>query len=304
MPVKNGQAFLKESMVFLMRNCSEQDEILVINDNSTDDSLRILKAWEKTSRNVRVISSPKNGLVNALNLGVLNASNAWIARFDVDDEYPDNRIFETRKFIAENIVCVFSDYRFTTLGGIDLGIMPTAIGSDLTYLSLVTSQRTAHSSVCFNKAAVLDAGGYRNEDFPAEDISLWLRISRMGSFYSIPQVLLDYRISRNSVSGRMREKALAKKDLIVSNFKFDEFALDRCIANLDNTKLLYSRELLGNKRYLLHLRDLYLINTSPLNLNKNLSAFVRKEIIKSLGLYASAGSLLKELMSRKIYRSI
>ena len=102
----------------------------------------------------------------------------------------------------------------------------------------------------------------------------------------------------------MRGKALAKKGVLVSNFKFDGFVLDRCITNLDNTKLLYSQELLGNKRYLLHLRDLYLINTSPLNLNKDLSAFVRKEIIKSLGLYASAGSLLKELMSRKIYRSV
>ena len=67
MPVKNGQAFLEESMRFLKRNCGEQDEILVINDNSTDDSLRILKAWEKTSQNVRVISSPKSGLVNDLN---------------------------------------------------------------------------------------------------------------------------------------------------------------------------------------------------------------------------------------------
>jgi glycosyltransferase involved in cell wall biosynthesis len=304
MPVKNGEIHLKKSMKFLTDNCGANDEILVVNDNSTDNTFGLLKEWEKNYPNVKVINSLKSGLVNALNLGISNSANDWIARFDVDDSYPSNRIIETRKSINSGAVCIFTDYKFTTSDGLGLGVMPSGIYPDFTYLSLVTSQRTAHPSVCFNKIAALDVGGYKNEDFPAEDISLWLRISKMGQIISIPQVLLKYRIGGSSVTGSMRKKVISKKNDLFLNFIFDKFILEKCITNLNETKFLYSKEILGKKRFLLHLRDLLFIYSLPSNRNSSSLAKIQRKILMDLNSYPLAGNLFLEAALRKTYRLI
>jgi glycosyltransferase involved in cell wall biosynthesis len=304
MPVKNGEKYLKKSMGFLTNNCGTDDEILVINDNSTDNTLELLKKWEKNNSNVRVINSLKPGLVNALNLGISNSTNDWLARFDVDDSYPDNRIIETRKLINNEAVCIFTDYKFITSNGLGLGVIPSAIYPDFTYLSLVTSQRTAHPSVCFNRIAALSVGGYRTDDFPAEDISLWLRISKVGQVISIPQALLNYRIGRNSVTGSMRAKVLSKKNDLFSDFVFDKLILEKCITNLNDSEFLYSKELLGEKRFLLHLRDLLLIYSLPSNKNLSLSAKIQRKILMDFKSYSSIGNLFLGAIIRKAYRLI
>ena len=117
MPIKNGGKFLHEAIANLEKNCQPEDEILVINDGSTDETGPVLKKWAKTNPQVRIVSSPKPGLVAALNFGILRSSNDWIIRFDVDDRYPENRTRELKKEIKDEVVCIFSDYRFTTNKG-------------------------------------------------------------------------------------------------------------------------------------------------------------------------------------------
>jgi hypothetical protein len=41
---------------------------------------------------LKLINNSKNGIVNALNLGILESENNWIARFDVDDDYSETRL--------------------------------------------------------------------------------------------------------------------------------------------------------------------------------------------------------------------
>lgn len=302
LPVKNGEKFIDRSLRYMEQNLSADDEIVIVNNGSTDNTLNILNNWAKFKSNIKIINSQKQGLVNALNTGIEAAEKEWIARFDVDDVYPANRISETKKFLSYDISCVFSDYQLGTDSGKVLGVIPSAIGANQTYLSLVSNRRTAHPSACFNRKAAIEVGGYLEEDFPSEDLSLWLRLSHVGKLVSIPKVLLNYRISPGSVSSINRNKAISMKNLLIKNFKFDNEIFDNCVEQLTLTKVSYMNETLGTKRFVLHLYDLYLLSTKTNLSNVSESRKIVQMILTSLQNYPAMGNLAWDKFKRQINR--
>lgn len=302
LPVKNGEKFLDRSLRYMELNLAAGDEIVIVNNGSTDNTLNILNDWAKLKPNIKIINSQKQGLVNALNTGIEAAEKEWIARFDVDDIYPANRISETKKFLSDDISCVFSDYQLGTDGGKVLGVIPSAIEANQTYLSLVSNRRTAHPSACFNRNAAIEVGGYLEEDFPSEDLSLWLRLSHVGKLVSIPKVLLNYRISPGSVSSVNRNKAIIIKNTLIKNFKFDNEIFDNCVEQLSLTQVSYMNETLGTKRFVLHLYDLWLLSTKTNLSNVSVSRKIVKLILTSLQNYPAMGNLALEKFKRQINR--
>jgi glycosyltransferase involved in cell wall biosynthesis len=302
MPIRNGEKFLPNAISALNSNCQPEDEILVVNDNSSDNTDSLLHSWAKYNPNVKVVNNPDEGLVSALNFGLSIASFDWIARFDVDDRYEPNRILETKKTISSEVACIFSDYEFTTTKGASIGYMPSAIEEEKTYLSLVTSQRTAHPSVCFNKLFALEVGGYNLDDFPAEDLSLWLRMSKTGTVKSIPKSFLKYRISSSSVSGTLRNKALNKKRELITGFKFKSEVVESCLDDIDNSKTFYWNYNQSHRRYLLHLRDLALVIRNMNDPNLKSLKYVQRKIYSEIGNYPAAVALYGQMLVRQLYR--
>jgi glycosyltransferase involved in cell wall biosynthesis len=263
LPVKNGSKYLLSSLYNLTRIAEDQDEILIVNDFSTDDSLDLIQKYQRQDQRIRVINNVNAGLVNALNIGIKESSNNWIARCDVDDSYDSKRIVIQKNAINPEIAGIFTDYEFFAEGEKSLGIMPSAINSESVSVSLSKSQRTAHPSIMYSKEAVLSAGGYRKEDFPAEDLSLWLRMSKEGKLISIPKVLLNYRLTPNSVSmqkrGLIQEKTrnlLTSIGINSKDFSFTSSNLESILENYNNTES-------NTRRKLLLLRELVDIQRNP-----------------------------------------
>ena len=85
-PVYNIEAFLPESLDSLSRiQFDEPYEIIVIDDGSSDGSLAILRAWEETHRQLRVITGPNGGVSRARNAGLDAAKGKYITFVDGDD---------------------------------------------------------------------------------------------------------------------------------------------------------------------------------------------------------------------------
>ena len=256
MSVRNGAQFLPNSLKDIESNVLENDEILVINDGSSDGTQDLLTNWSQINSQVRIITTEALGFVNALNLGIKEASNNWIARFDVDDRYPSNRLSLQRALISDDIGAIFCDYRFWTETKESLGAIPGAISASATAVSLISSQRTPHPGVVFSRRAVTLAGGYREEDFPAEDISLWLRMAKIGELVTTPQILLDYRLSQTSISGRNRILSLSKKEKLMEEIGIDKKSVDYCLTNWQEIFGEYDRVTMSAERKVLFYRDL------------------------------------------------
>lgn len=306
MPVRNGAPFLPKSIYDIETNTLDCDEILVVNDGSTDDTAKILNEWSKRNNKVRVLTTQGMGLVNALNLGVSEASNNWMARFDVDDGYSFNRITEQRKVISNSIAAIFCDYQFNDPKGNRLGVIPSAVNEHATALSLISSQRTPHPGVLLNRKDVLSVGGYRKEDFPAEDISLWLRLSNLGKITSVPQVLLYYRLSKQSISAQNRMSAKTRTSQLIKEIGISKDHIDYCLKEWHEVFNDYSKMSFSSERKLLFYRDLkksvqiITYNDSSKKQLKEIEGY----LLRDAGSYRALSYLLAGKMQRKIYRTI
>jgi len=296
LPVKNGSEYLFASLDNLIKIAQDQDEILIIDDFSTDDSLDLIQKYQRQDRRIRVINNVNAGLVNALNLGIRESSNNWIARCDVDDTYDAKRIEIQKKAINNEIGGIFTDYEFFADVDKSLGIMPSAINSESVSVSLSKSQRTAHPSIMYSKEAVLSAGGYRKEDFPAEDLSLWLRMSKEGKLISIPKVLLNYRLTPKSVSMQKRALIQEKTRNLLSTIGINSKDFSYISSNLESILDNYNNTESSTRRKLLLLREIVEIQRNPsrfgIGKNQNVNIF---KYIKFLinGKFLSEGISLK-----------
>jgi glycosyltransferase involved in cell wall biosynthesis len=306
MPIRNGEKFLGQAKKGLLSNCGEFDEILIINDGSTDSTELILNSWKLENRNIRIINNSKSaGLVEALNFGISESSNKWIARFDVDDSYSSDRVIKAKNLNVNNCVAIFSDYSFLSERNKPLGFMPSAVFRNQTYLSLVSSQRTAHPSVFFNKEAVLEVGCYRKEDYPAEDISLWLRLSKIGELETIPNETVKYRISRNSVTGQARSKSLSIKNSLISKFNFRQDIIQECLDSIETTAQMYEQFEYSGERFLLHIRDLLILEKlGKINGTNHLRFQYIMKLISRPKLALPSIKILSEAAMRRIYRGM
>jgi glycosyltransferase involved in cell wall biosynthesis len=253
-PVKNGESYLDNLMPQIISNTNPSDEIIMINDHSTDNTKRELLKWNKELPNLRILDSSKPGLVNALNLGLRESSNTWIARFDVDDNYDSARLSKQIESIQANDVAIFSDYSIKSENKRNLGTIYSPVNPLACSISLINSERTAHPSALINKDAAWAVGGYLNSDFLVEDLSLWLRLSRVGNLRSVPETLLHYTLSKSSVSGRNYGLMLQNKTDLLKRVPVNPNHVKE--VQLDYQETLYRDIPNPGIRHLLFMRDI------------------------------------------------
>jgi len=257
-PVRNGAKYLPDFIPNILHTCDEQDEILFIEDHSTDETREMLKSYSSKFGNIKVIYAEKEGLVNALNQGIREASHDWLARFDCDDKYVCARIDLQTAVIDRNVVCIFSDYRIRGSEGQDLGLVPSPVDPLPTRISLVSNLRTPHPVAMLRKETVLQVGGYRESDFPAEDLSLWLRLSEVGDLVTVPQELLTYFLQKNSITAtRYAESKKKAHSLYLASSRRNQ-DITRAISNFEVQRTKYKHLSLSRERAFLHYFDIYL----------------------------------------------
>ena len=305
LPIHNGEKFVDTCIPLILRNLNLDDELIVVDNGSTDGSTKKLKKWSGEDSRIKLVITKKAGLVEALNLGLGESNNNWIARFDVDDMYEPDRIENQRAAINDKAILIFTDYDFFSNSHNYLGTIPSAIESNAVSVSLISSQRTAHPSALFSKEAVVAAGYYRENDFPAEDLSLWLRMSHLGKITSIPETLLHYRLSEGSTSGTRRRQAKSISKKLLNEIGINQENLKELVNTYDSVVDLYKNYSFFREREILMLRDLYYVSK-----NIKIDDGTRKKIkkilihqIPNLALNFSALQALNYLYQQKVLRN-
>ena len=257
MPLYNGSSFLGKSIPSILLGMREIDELLIINDGSEDIKISNLLKIESMDQRIRIVNKKHSGLVETLNYGIELCANEFIARADIDDTYSQDRIVKQIDFMSKNPLCaaVFSDYQIRSLNGRDLGLIPTAISPILTRFSLINPQRVPHPSVMFRKSAVMDVGLYSCEDFPAEDLSLWIKLSRHYEIASIPEPLLNYTLHKGNITSNNKKLMLEKNKLLLHAFS-KTLSIDEIMNDAEKTFKLYDSVDNSLERKILFFRDI------------------------------------------------
>jgi glycosyltransferase involved in cell wall biosynthesis len=88
-PVRNGERFIAEAIGSVLEQLAPDDEIVVVDDVSTDNTRSVLARMR--DRRIRVQDGSGRGVSSARNIGLAAATGEFIAFLDHDDMWPPHR---------------------------------------------------------------------------------------------------------------------------------------------------------------------------------------------------------------------
>lgn len=113
-PVYNTEKYLDQCLNSILLQTLEEIEIIVVNDNSTDNSLNIIKEYIKKDNRIILIDKKKNeGVSQARNSGIEAAQGKYIFCIDSDDWIEEKCLEEMyERAISYNADVVITDFYF------------------------------------------------------------------------------------------------------------------------------------------------------------------------------------------------
>jgi len=91
-PTYNSREYICEAIESVLRQSYKNYEIIVIDDGSTDDTVRLL---DSKYRGLRIVSQKNAGLATARNTGLKLAKGDYIQFLDADDTILPGKFEET-----------------------------------------------------------------------------------------------------------------------------------------------------------------------------------------------------------------
>ncbi len=88
-PAYNSAEFIRQAILSIQNQCHSVDEIIIVDDGSTDNTEQIVKSL---SGNIRYHKQPNQGPSAARNQGIKLAEGDWIAFLDADDQWTEDKI--------------------------------------------------------------------------------------------------------------------------------------------------------------------------------------------------------------------
>lgn len=207
-PVYNGEKFIKESIYSIQNQTCAEIVIHIVDDGSTDGTLSILTAIAASDDRIRIYRKPNSGIVDALNEGLANCQAEFIARHDADDNAYPERLERQLTFMLANPQCVavsaaarHIDARGIPLGSVGRGAPPEDADADAIP---AREPYLIHPFLMARRDSILKIGGYRHV-YHSEDTDLYWRLRELGSLHNLPDILGEYRLHDNSISGQSIE---------------------------------------------------------------------------------------------------
>ena len=101
-PIFNSEEFITECLNSLIKQTFKNFEVICINDGSIDNSLTILKEFEKKDERIHIFSQNNTGAGIARNVGMEKSKGEYLLFLDSDDTFEDIMLEELYAKIKQN----------------------------------------------------------------------------------------------------------------------------------------------------------------------------------------------------------
>jgi len=221
-PVYNRGAYLKKALDSVISQKDVELEIIVIDDNSTEDLHSIVDGYDCIYHKNHI----NKGAQYSRNLGVYLSTNPYIAFLDSDDIWhcPNKLKFQLQSIKNfENASLVYTPLRL--IDEDDKIIEEACISGNVDemhnslYKMLNKDFIGTYSSVLIDKKKFHSSGGC-DEKLPArQDWDLWIRLASNGSIIKDSRTAISYRMHLHQISASGEKKLLGYISVMENNLK-------------------------------------------------------------------------------------
>jgi glycosyltransferase involved in cell wall biosynthesis len=191
-PVFNAEKFIVKAIESVLIQ-NEVNELIIIDDGSMDNSLKYCVEYSKKYLRIKILQHPdkkNHGRSASRNLGILNASNNFIAFLDADDFYLPNRfandikVFKT-VYTADGVYNAISAHFYRNYDDEEFKrLQLTTVREKISPMDLFKEMSPIGNKGYFSgigltvKRDVFDKVGLFNEKLEvAEDTEMWIKMS-------------------------------------------------------------------------------------------------------------------------------
>lgn len=104
----NGEKYLNRQLKSVLLNLQENDEVVISDDGSTDNTLNIIKEFK--DKRIKLIEGPKEGLIKNFENALLNCTGEIVFLCDQDDYWYTSKVDKILEvFESKNCILVMHD---------------------------------------------------------------------------------------------------------------------------------------------------------------------------------------------------
>jgi glycosyltransferase involved in cell wall biosynthesis len=223
-PLYNKEPYIARAIASVLAQTRPVDEIIVVDDASTDGSLERIEAFQDSRIRVLRRTDPRQrGLPATRNLGIRSATSRWIALLDADDRWHEDFIEENEKLIAlasDRIGFLFTGWESVWSDGVvtrdaysarrdGQGFRRLDLDSFVSAWLDLGACPVFPSGVVIRRETLLEAGLFQERCRRGEDKEMWVRALAITDALSSPRVCSSY----------YRDIAGAMNDTITTNVR-------------------------------------------------------------------------------------
>jgi glycosyltransferase involved in cell wall biosynthesis len=218
MAVRNGGAYLEESIRSIANQTFCDWEMVAVDDASTDNTAAVLGSWIRRDPRIRMISNAENkGQTASLNVGLRACRGKWVARQDADDISAPERLAQQMAYLKTHpeVLLLGTQGLLIDESGHKVGLLDMPCDqAGIAWASLFLNP-FLHTSVVFDLQLVLGVlGGYDESFRVAQDYDLWTRMLNANPTANLARRLVSYRRTDNSLSRKAHDLAFAEANRV------------------------------------------------------------------------------------------
>ena len=230
-PYFNDPINIRSCIDSVLNQTYKNFEIIIIDDENTLNSKKILKKLSKKNKKIKIFFTKKNlGVSYSRNLGIKNSRGKFIAFLDSDDLWKKNKL----KFQLDEIKKRKLDVCYTNYHAINQNekvLYEVTAPKKLKYFDLLRQCPICCSSVVLKKS-ILKKNKFRLIK-TKEDYELWLRLSKKNFLFGgINKYFTIYRVRKNTLSSKHFNKLYNAFKIYNHYNKFNPIFSFYCICRL------------------------------------------------------------------------
>lgn len=227
LPAYNAEKYLAEAIESIVNQTFKDFELIIINDCSKDQTLRIAQEYAKKDARILVLNNEENlRLSKTLNKGISYSKGKYIARMDADDVSTPERFKLQVDYLESHpdVGILGGSMLITDESGNVTGRRNYARDDKSLRKLIFNVSPFCHPAVMIRKEVLEKSGLYNPNSNPAEDLDIYFRIGKYSKFANLSDVLLRYRILPTSMTNSgIKNMELMSIKLRLKNATLNEY---------------------------------------------------------------------------------